>query len=333
MPLEEVGCPGCESRGDEPVVVSRDRFATPGGEFSVVRCRRCGLAYTNPRPAAADIGVYYPREYSCHQVQSTFQTGASGRWRSWLEKQVLRARYGYPPQPVGWASKFAAGLGNVWIRNAQRRSEWIEYQRPGRLLDFGCGGGAFLARMRKLGWHVSGVDVSAAVARTVEEELGIRVLVGSLPHPDLRPASYDCITMWQSLEHVHEPRRVLRAARELLRPDGLLVVAVPNFDSWSFQTFREHWFGLDVPRHLLHFTPSALGSLLAAEQFRVERIEQLAMDGWLRHSARRARAAGWGRWWLGACRWKPLAAALARRSRNQQQADVIVATARPELDL
>ena len=65
--------------------------------------------------------------------------------------------------------------------------------------------------------------------------------------------------MWSSLEHVHEPRLAVRAAREVLRPGGLLVVYVPNLGSWSFRTFGEHWFALDLPRHLTHFTPETLG--------------------------------------------------------------------------
>ena len=109
-------------------------------------------------------------------------------------------------------------------------------------------------RMAELGWRVSGLDVSPLVAQSIRDELGLEIHLGTLPHPDLSPGSFDVVTMWQSLEHVHEPLAVLRAAYELLSPGGRIVVAVPNYESFAAKWFGEHWFGLDLPRHLTHFT-------------------------------------------------------------------------------
>jgi SAM-dependent methyltransferase len=180
-------------------------------------------------------------------------------------------------------------------RPCPERRGRLAWTGTGRLLDFGCGGGSYLRRMAELGWRVAGVDVSPVVARSVRDELGIDIHLGSLPHPDLAPGSFDVITMWQSLEHVHEPLAVLRAAYELLSPGGRIVVAVPNYESHAAKWFGEYWFGLDLPRHLTHFTRGTLVPVLRAAGFRVESVRGLVHYHWLQASALRAiqaRAAG-----------------------------------------
>jgi 2-polyprenyl-3-methyl-5-hydroxy-6-metoxy-1,4-benzoquinol methylase len=220
-----------------------------------------------------------------------------------------------------------AALGRTAIRGRRRRARWIPFRGQGKLLDFGCGRARFGSRMREQGWSVEGLDASAEVAAAVEREEGIRVHLGSLPHADLAPGSFDAVTMWSALEHVHEPRLVARAARQVLRPGGLLVVYVPNLASWSFRTFQEGWFGLDLPRHLTHFTPDTLTGLLAAERFRIVKVQTIGRDGWLRRSARRALESGSAPRWHSACRWKPLALAWSRWTEISGQAESILVLA------
>jgi SAM-dependent methyltransferase len=114
------------------------------------------------------------------------------------------------------------------------------------------------------------------------------VLHGTLPHDDLQPESFDVITMWHSLEHVPDPKRVLTEARRLLAPKGKLIIAVPNIDSLAFRIFGQSWFGLDLPRHLTHFAPWTLHLLLERVGYRVEPIKMVRHSSWLRHSARLA---------------------------------------------
>src|SRR5262249_34256030 len=134
----------------------------------------------------------------------------------------------------------------------------LPWHGNGRLLDFGCGGGSFLERMHKQGWSRVGLDTSEAAVRSIRSELGLAAPVGTLPHPELAPESFDVITMWHALEHVHAPLDVLREAHRLLAPGGRLLVAVPNIASWPFRWFGRDWFGLDLPRHLTHFEPETL---------------------------------------------------------------------------
>jgi 2-polyprenyl-3-methyl-5-hydroxy-6-metoxy-1,4-benzoquinol methylase len=159
---------------------------------------------------------------------------------------------------------------------------------PGRLLDFGCGAGGFLRRMRALGWQVAGIDTAQRVVERLRSRHGLEVYAGTLPHAALADASFDVVTMRQALEHVHAPLAVLRAARRLLRPNGRLLVSVPNFASWAAHWFGADWYGLDLPRHLTHFTPPTLRAMLTAAGCADVAIGQQTHAGWIRHAARRS---------------------------------------------
>jgi 2-polyprenyl-3-methyl-5-hydroxy-6-metoxy-1,4-benzoquinol methylase len=161
--------------------------------------------------------------------------------------------------------------------------------------------------MADRGWQVTGLDSCARTVEQVREVHGLPALVGTLPHADLQPGSFDVITMWHSLEHVHRPLDVLRAAFELLVPGGKLIVATPNLASVPYRVFRQNWFGLDLPRHLTHFTPATLGAIITAAGFRAEPVRQLRHSDWLRSSARRAERAGQAGPLTAALRWKPTA--------------------------
>jgi len=266
---EEADCPLCASRAHQLLVEGSDAAAIGEGLcFAIVQCQECGLCFTNPRPSPATIGQFYPPgAYGPHRLP---RSHAGDRWLP------------------GWR----------WARGKERHA--LPWHGEGRLLDFGCGGGSFLQRMDRQGWHVTGLDASAATAQQVQAELGLRVLAGSLPHPELRPATFDVITMWHSLEHVHAPRDVLREAHQLLTPGGKLLVAVPNIDSLPYRWFGADWYGLDLPRHLTHFTPMSLGLMLERSGFRLGSVQMVRHPKWLRTSAaqalRRRRAPGWQRW-------------------------------------
>lgn len=152
-----------------------------------------------------------------------------------------------------------------------------------RLLDFGCGAGGFLRRMKAIGWNITGLDIApAAVTRAGD----LPTHVGTLPNPRWTEPCFEAITMWQSLEHVHQPLEVLRSAHCLLTDSGRLLVAVPNFDSFASRWFGPDWYGLDVPRHLTHFTPETLRAMLRAAGFEQIEIQQERKASWIRHSAR-----------------------------------------------
>lgn len=282
---EEVPCPLCGHAESSLMLEGPDPVPAAGRGlwFAVVRCERCALAYTNPRPTPDDIGRFYPPDYRPHR----------------RPRKMQQAR---PAAPL-WSRLFG--------RPCNERRGSLPWPGPGRLLDFGCGGGGFLKRMADQGWQVTGLDAAVGAVRQVQEELGLKALVGSLPHPELRPGSFDVVTMWHSLEHVHRPLPILREAFRLLVPGGKLVVATPNIESLPFYWFGSSWFGLDLPRHLTHFTPRTLGAMLGTAGFRVEAVRMIRHSDWLRSSAKLAGHQGRGGAWARLLRWKPAAKAVA----------------------
>jgi SAM-dependent methyltransferase len=294
---EEPACSLCGAHDGRPLVEGPDPSADGNGFwFAVVQCQGCGLCYTCPRPSPETIGQFYPTAYGPYK-------GSHMRPISW------RARWFGPPD------------------EPRKEHDLFAKHGQGRLLDFGCGAGGFLAQMAQHGWNVCGIDVSEESVKRIRDQLGIKALAGSLPHPDLRPGSFDVITMWHALEHVHWPAEVLRETHRLLAPGGRLIIAVPNIDSLAFRWFGSAWFGLDLPRHLTHFAPWTLHLMLEKAGFRVGPVQMVRHSDWLWTAARRVIKSGAAQWWH---RWltsKPLCRLVTAYAWLTSQSDCMIVTA------
>ncbi len=140
------------------------------------------------------------------------------------------------------------------------------YRCDGRLLDVGSGAGQYVWAMRDLGWNAFGLE--PAMAMSEESVQGPSPFVaGWAEQLPFAPAQFDCVTFWHSLEHTADPRAALEEARRVLRPDGLLMLEVPNLDSLQARVFGRFWVHLDPPRHRYHFTPPALRRMLQLAGF------------------------------------------------------------------
>lgn len=265
--FETTPCPMCGAEASAPLVRTGDLLFPGDAEFQLVSCSHCGHIYQNPRPTPAAIGSFYPEAY--HPFLSAIEDEASPLRR--LDRAFgLRMRC--------QAVQRAAG------------------RRPGRLLDVGCATGVFLDGMRRLGWAVQGVEPSAYAAGYARRRFGLEVFEGLLEEARLPEATFDAITMWDVLEHVHEPRPVLAELARLLRPGGLLVLSLPNPDSLEARLLGEHWLGWDLPRHLNLFRPTQLRVHLAHYGMPVERIRSFTAGHavMVMSLARKLRAAGYG---------------------------------------
>ena len=298
---EETACPLCDSRASAPMLEARDPNLAPGGPlFAVVRCKECGFCYTNPRPSESSIGRFYPPDYEPHAQPSSAR-----------------------PRRFRWRRR----LTNV--NSLERRV--LALRKPGRLLDLGCGSGAFLERMHHHGWQVTGLDIAAGVVQRIRDGLGLRALVGTLPHPELAPESFDVITIWQTLEHLHQPREALCQAFRLLAPGGTLVVTVPSIDSGPFRLFGCGWYGLELPRHLSHFTPATLRQMVHRAGFSVTSQGTLRHSDWIRRSVRLSARLGCGPGWLRLLNQRWVSSALSRYWQLVGRSDCLLLTAvRPD---
>jgi 2-polyprenyl-3-methyl-5-hydroxy-6-metoxy-1,4-benzoquinol methylase len=280
--FELIRCPGCGEDRFAPAREAGNPTLDPKLSFKIVRCESCGLHFTNPRPMLSALGRFYPKEYSPYQSEKGPAAGKAGSVRN----LVLRDAFAAPAmKPTGFGKFVAKVVEKV------RRPEWygfgVAYRGRGRLLDFGCGSGKFLRRMNALGWDVTGVDFSDEAVNAVQKS-GLRAYQGTLPHPELKPESFDVVTMRHALEHVPDPPAILRHAWELLDHGGLMLIQVPNYAGWDVDYFERASLGLDLPRHLTHFTPQTLQAMLEHEGMKSIAVRQVSHANWIRKAAKRS---------------------------------------------
>lgn len=156
-------------------------------------------------------------------------------------------------------------------------------RRPGRLVDVGCGSGRDLLLLREKGWMVTGVEVSPEAAKRAREA-GLDVRVGTLEEAALPAGSADVATLFHVLEHVADPVATAREVARVLAPGGVMLAHVPNFGSLNARLFREHWYELDVPRHVNFFTPRTLKRLVREAGLALRTLKTRAAAGDFRRS-------------------------------------------------
>jgi len=203
------------------------------------------------------------------------------------------------PDPISVQQFYPEDYRCHQTKEHSSKADWmcnkLQTQAPGRLLDLGCGAGDFLAQMQTCGWNATGLDASeSAVIRA--RDRGLNVHLGTLPNDRWSGEYFEAITLRQSLEHLHDPLAALRAAYRLLTAQGRILVSVPNFDSVAARRFGADWYGLDVPRHLTHFTPTSLRLALLEAGFDRAELMQQTHASWIRHSAERASQHGDSNW-------------------------------------
>jgi 2-polyprenyl-3-methyl-5-hydroxy-6-metoxy-1,4-benzoquinol methylase len=163
---------------------------------------------------------------------------------------------------------------------------------PGRLLDVGCGYGFFLEEMVQRGWQAEGIEISATGLNYARNKLGLTVSDKLLPRPDWQDNCYDVITLFYVIEHLQDPKSVLREARRLLRRDGLLLLRWPH--TAPIAALMRPWADrlklYQAPSHLFDFSPLTLYKILDQSGFHEIRT---TVCGWTRPAEKRARLAAW----------------------------------------
>jgi 2-polyprenyl-3-methyl-5-hydroxy-6-metoxy-1,4-benzoquinol methylase len=205
----------------------------------------CGLVYLSPQPTEADL------------------LARSSGYQAMMRRTMQELR----------ASRVGR-LGLRLIRNAHTPPTTAR----GRVLDIGCSWGDYLAYMRRLGWETHGLELDAEAAHHAREDHGLDVSIGRAEDrlPDYPNDSFDVVTMWHLLEHVDNPSLVLAEVYRVLRPGGMLLVEVPNFDSFWARVLGRDWHALEPPFHLYHFSPHTLRRHLIKAGFHVTKIQAVA---------------------------------------------------------
>jgi len=232
QPVHYTHCPVCGSPDIKNALSAKD-YTVSSETFAIAECYTCSLRFTQDVPDAASISPYYKSEnYISHTNTSK---GLVNRLYQSVRKRTLR-------QKRKLISK-ATGL------------------EKGSLLDVGSGTGSFANEMKQAGWLVTGLEPDAD-ARTVGKQLYNVELADINQFYNLPVSSYDAITMWHVLEHVHDLQGYVAQLKSLLKENGKFFIAVPNYTSKDAAIYKEHWAAYDVPRHLYHFSPQSMQVLM-----------------------------------------------------------------------
>lgn len=264
LPLESTTCNLCGADDFAAYLEQMDcRYPqTPRHVFRMVKCNKCGLIYLNPRPTEQCMQRFYPDSF--YEPRK-------------LEKAAKK----------GWLDAVGRALRRRTISKAlalHEKTSIVErsHSEPGRILDIGSCAGEFLYAMKKKGWDVMGVEVSGAMCEYVLETYDIKCInrgATGLTADDLEADYFDVITLWATLAHIDDPKRVLQLCHSALKPGGKIVILTSNADS-----IEEKWFAkvdrnpIDIPRHLYHFNITSIRKYFETVGFDVKMVKHFTLN-------------------------------------------------------
>jgi SAM-dependent methyltransferase len=219
-----VACPICSGEQVTNFVTAPDRFHLRKELYQLLHCSACSGVWLATPPKPEEMGLHYTEHY---------------------HKGIM-----------------AAGEGSVASRWKYPGSRIAHFKKGGAVLDVGCSSGAFLSTMKGPTWELYGIEMEESTADKARRSTGATVFVGDAIAAPFLPATFDVITSFDLLEHVYSPKQFLSKVLEWLKPGGIYYAMMPNIASWEARLFGAHWYGLELPRHLFHFSPISLRYLM-----------------------------------------------------------------------
>ena len=248
--LEEIKeCPICNSNQFTLFKTCKD-FTVSKEFFNIVSCQKCGFKFTNPRPTEETIGAYYKSdEYISH---TNSKKGLINSIYQIVRKRTLKEK---------------VSLINSLIPN------------KGRILDIGCGTGYFLKACKDNGWKISGVEPDEDARKLAKTNTDQEINSDIFCCYD-RTDEFDIITTWHVVEHIHKLNESITKIKEILKSNGIFIIAVPNPDSKDADIYQENWAAYDVPRHLYHFNQKSIELLLEKFDFQLIDTKPMVFDSY-----------------------------------------------------
>ena len=241
-------CPICNKDQVATTLHCQD-FSLTQASFDIIKCANCGFNYTHPIPSIVDIATYY--NFPAYISHTDVNEG-------WMNKLYHKVRK----------------------RTLQQKTDWVQSLftgHKGQILEIGAGTGAFANSMTVKGWNVTALEPNEASRAIALQNYNINLLpIEALG--DLQSQKFDVITLWHVLEHVHDLKHYLSEFNRLLKPNGRLIIAVPNYTSFDAKFYKKYWAAYDVPRHLYHFSPKSMFKLCNLNQMQILQYKPMWFD-------------------------------------------------------
>ena len=243
-----MNCPVCNHSNPQIAIESQD-FSLTQNPFAILHCSNCTFRFTSPLPSQDEIGQYYKFiEYISHTDVK----------EGWMNRLYHLIRTKTLAQKTNWIQSLFTG-------------------HKGHLLDIGAGTGAFANAMQQKAWKVTGLEPDAATRDKAFENYKLHLQsidsIYNLPKNE-----YEVITMWHVLEHVHDLKPYLHQCFKSLKQNGRLIIAVPNYTSYDSKYYKKYWAAYDLPRHLYHFSPKSMTTLLNEIGFELVSLKPMWYD-------------------------------------------------------
>lgn len=241
-------CPLC-GKSDFSSVRKAPYYRGEKEVFNIDECKSCGFWFTNPQPEGESLAAYYESD---DYVSHTDGTG------SVLDLVYNKVR------------DYALNKKLALVESAVKDKT--------KLLDYGAGTGAFLARAKEKNWSVTGIEPSP-VARENALKKGVELL--SVENRNqIADASCSAISLWHVLEHLPDLKESMQYFNAKLAQEGVLFIAVPNHESHDAKHYKNEWAALDAPLHLWHFAKSDIKRLAEDNGFSLEKVINMPFDSY-----------------------------------------------------
>jgi 2-polyprenyl-3-methyl-5-hydroxy-6-metoxy-1,4-benzoquinol methylase len=243
--------PNCPVCGNEKLsfALKTIDYTVSNEEFSIYQCEHCSVRFTGNIPSLSQIGKYYESEQYISHTNST----------------------------KGLFNKLYQLVRNYSLVSKRELVCKYSNSNSGIILDYGCGTGSFLNEMKSNGWGIKGVEPDAGAAQKATLLNGIKI-DDSSSLSSFIPESVDVITLWHVLEHVHDLHPTLTTLKSILKANGVMFVAVPNYQSFDAAHYKQFWAAYDVPRHLYHFSKKSMDNLMEANVLQIVKVLPMWFD-------------------------------------------------------
>ena len=266
-----VPCDFCKSKKARTLFSSKDYiFNIISGEFKIVKCSNCNLVYLNPRLKPGELNKYYSNvvnygvPYNILDLNKKANTSFSLKF--------LTNFFNYPFGKKSKILKIIQYPFYLRIRKRYKKTQFLPtYIEDGKILEIGCSYGNYLFKLKKIGWNVKGLELNKESVDYSKRELNLDVVNQDINN--FQPNElFDIIYLRMVLEHMESPKTILRKCYSWLKPNGKLVLIIPDFSGIEVNIYKNYAYTLHPPYHLYHFTPDTIKNLLKALNFKKIKI-------------------------------------------------------------